>query len=76
MDKFLMRSSNRGGMELRQILIQRGLIAPEKLSSVIARKSDNSQLGDFLLREGLIKDDDLQIALREQHWRSQGLWSF
>jgi hypothetical protein len=63
-------------MKLGQILIQRGLISPDKLSNVIARKSGNSRLGELLLQDELITFDDLQVALREQHWRNQGLWSF
>ena len=64
---------------LGAVLVNRGLISPEALDAALAvRDDEDALLGEILLRQGAVSEDDLSSALQEQHgveyrtvdWRS------
>ena len=62
-------------MKLGQILIRKRLISPSQLEQTLTLQSEYSQkLGQLLVGQGLIREEDLQRAIREQTWRQNGFW--
>ena len=64
---------------LGAVLVNRGLLSPEALDAALAvRDDEDALLGEILLRQGAVSEDDLSSALQEQHgveyravdWRS------
>ena len=53
---------------LGAVLVERGILSQGALESVLAlRRDEDALLGEILLRQGLVTDEDLSDALREQH---------
>ena len=53
---------------LGTLLVKRGLLTQEALEEALAvRRDEDALLGEILLRQGLVNEDDLSAALQEQH---------
>lgn len=62
-------------MKLGQILVKKHLITSNVLAEVVQTQRQWSRpLGEILIGQGLIDEEQLMIALQEQHWRKQGFW--
>lgn len=62
-------------MKIGEILIRRQLISQAQLDQAIdIQASCRQKLGELLLFQGWIQQDDLEVALREQYWRQNGYW--
>ncbi len=62
-------------MKIGEILIRRQLISEDQLNQVIdIQSSCDQKIGELLLFQGWIREDDLESALREQYWRENGYW--
>ncbi|WP_293164750.1 hypothetical protein [Okeania sp. SIO2C9] len=62
-------------MKIGEILIRRQLISQAQLNQVIdIQTSCHQKIGELLLFQGWIREDDLEAALREQYWRENGYW--
>ncbi|MEM1168210.1 MAG: hypothetical protein AAGJ08_03755 [Cyanobacteria bacterium P01_H01_bin.35] len=62
-------------MKIGEILIRRQLISQAQLDQAIdIQASCRHQLGELLMFQGWIEQDDLEMALREQYWRNNGYW--
>jgi type IV pilus assembly protein PilB len=54
--------------QLGTLLVNRGLLTPQALEAALAvRRDENALLGEILLRQGAITEEDLSAALQEQH---------
>ncbi|WP_293086590.1 hypothetical protein [Okeania sp. SIO3B5] len=62
-------------MKIGEILIRRQLISEAQLNQAIDIQASCCQkIGELLLFQGWIREDDLESALREQYWRDNGYW--
>ena len=62
-------------MLLGEILVQRKLLNCQQLEkAIIEQKTHQQQLGETLIKLGLISDNELKGALKEQYWRRNGYW--
>ncbi|OZH52010.1 hypothetical protein AFK68_27155 [Hydrocoleum sp. CS-953] len=62
-------------MKIGEILIRRDLISQAQLDQAIdVQASCRQKLGELLMFQGWIQQDDLEMALREQYWRQNGYW--
>ncbi|NEQ38901.1 MAG: hypothetical protein F6K40_22555 [Okeania sp. SIO3I5] len=62
-------------MKIGEILIRRQLISQTQLDQAIEiQTSCREKLGELLIFQGWIQQNDLEIALREQYWRQNGYW--
>ncbi|NEP82411.1 MAG: hypothetical protein F6K39_32230 [Okeania sp. SIO3B3] len=62
-------------MKIGEILIRRQLISEAQLNQAIdIQASCCEKIGELLLFQGWIGEDDLEAALREQYWRDNGYW--
>ena len=62
-------------MKIGEILIRRELISQVQLNQAIdIQTSLHLKLGEFLMFQGLIKQQHLEEALKEQYWRQNGYW--
>ena len=53
---------------LGAVLVKRGILTPEGLDAALAvRDDEDALLGEILLRQGAVTEDDLSSALQEQH---------
>ncbi len=60
---------------LGQILMQKKLISSSQLEAAIALQASSSKkLGELLIMQGLLQENQLQQALKEQYWRRNGFW--
>lgn len=64
-----------GGVKIGEILVRRGLITQNQLDRMLQIQRQNAKLlGELLLEQYWICQDDLHHALQEQQWREEGLW--
>ncbi len=62
-------------MKIGEILLKRKLISQLQLDQAIdIQASYRQKLGELLLFQGWIQQDDLEAALTEQYWRQNGYW--
>ncbi len=62
-------------MKIGEILIRRQLISQAQLDQAIdIQASCHQKLGELLMFQGWIQQDDLEMALTEQYWRQNGYW--
>jgi hypothetical protein len=62
-------------MKLGEILLKKKLISSTQLEQALNLQCLYSdKLGKLLIDKGWLQPHDLDQALREQHWREQGLW--
>ncbi|MGB3513103.1 MAG: hypothetical protein WBA93_28590 [Microcoleaceae cyanobacterium] len=62
-------------IKIGEILIQRQLISQVQLKEVIEiQTSSRRKLGELLMFQGWIQQNDLEAALKEQYWRQNGYW--
>ncbi len=62
-------------MKIGEILIRRQLISQAQLEQAIdIQSSSHQKLGELLMFQGSLQQDDLEMALREQYWRQNGYW--
>lgn len=62
-------------MKIGEILIRRKLISPAKLNQAIEiQASCRQKLGELLMFQGWIQQEQLEAALKEQYWRENGYW--
>lgn len=60
---------------LGQILMRKKLISLSQLEKAISLQSFTpKKLGELLIMQGLIQENELQQALKEQYWRRNGFW--
>ena len=51
------------------------IMPSEQLEETIQlQTSQKSRLGDLLLKKGVIVNNQLEMALKEQYWRTNGFW--
>ncbi len=56
------------GKKMGELLVERGLVAPEDIESAVQKQSSTGKkIGDILLQQNLISDIDLASVLAEQH---------
>ncbi|MGB3191471.1 MAG: hypothetical protein WBB43_18845 [Limnoraphis sp.] len=62
-------------VKLGQILVRKKLISFSQLEQILTFQSSSSQkLGELLVTQRLIGEEDLQLAMKEQYWRHNGFW--
>ena len=61
-------------MKIGEILIRRQLISQAQLNQAIDIQASYYKLGELLMFQGWIQQDDLKMALKEQYWRQNGYW--
>jgi mannitol/fructose-specific phosphotransferase system IIA component (Ntr-type) len=62
-------------MKLGEILLNKNLLTPEQLDSLLQQQQQaQKKLGELLLEAGLIAPETLKMALKEQYWRRNGFW--
>ena len=62
-------------MKLGEILVRKRLLSQSQLDCfIIIQSSTRQKLGELLVEHGVIDPPDLEQALKEQNWRSHGLW--
>jgi mannitol/fructose-specific phosphotransferase system IIA component (Ntr-type) len=62
-------------MRLGEILLNKKLLTPEQLESLLQQQQRaKKKLGELLLEAGLITPEALEMALKEQYWRRNGFW--
>jgi len=62
-------------MKIGEILLRKQLISQAQLDQAIEiQASCRQKLGELLIFQGWIQQDDLEVALREQYWRQNGYW--
>ncbi|MGK7923630.1 MAG: hypothetical protein AB4080_26895 [Trichodesmium sp.] len=62
-------------MKIGEILLRRQLISQNQLDQAIdIQASCYHKLGELLMLQGWIQENDLEAALREQNWRQNGYW--
>lgn len=62
-------------MKIGEILIRRKLISQAQLDQAIEIQTSCCQkLGELLMFQGSIHQNDLEEALKEQYWRQHGYW--
>ena len=62
-------------IKLGWILINKNLISETQLNAVLdSQLLDYRQIGKLLTEQQLISEEQLQQALKEQHWRRKGYW--
>ena len=62
-------------VKLGWILLNKKLIAPAQLESVLIKQIQNHQkLGELLVEAELISEQQLAQLLQEQYWRRNGYW--
>lgn len=62
-------------MLLGQILLKKQWISPNQLERTINRQGKGDcRLGEILIQQGIIGQEQLEQALKEQYWRRNGYW--
>lgn len=62
-------------MKIGEILLRRKLISQAQLDQAMdIQASCRQKLGELLIFQGWIQEDDLETALSEQYWRQNGFW--
>lgn len=62
-------------MKLGQILVRKQLISLSQLEQILTFQSSSPQkLGELLVTQRLIGEEDLRQAIKEQYWRDNGFW--
>ncbi|MEB3283386.1 MAG: hypothetical protein VKK42_31140 [Lyngbya sp.] len=62
-------------VKLGQILIRKKLISFSQLEQTLTLQSSSShKLGELMVMQGLIVEEDFQLAMKEQYWRHNGFW--
>lgn len=62
-------------MLLGQILLKKKWISFNQLEvTVNQQEKTNHRLGELLLQQGFIAQEQLEQALKEQYWRRNGYW--
>lgn len=62
-------------MQLGQILVKKKWISLNQLERTINLQSlEQRKLGELLIKQGYIVNEQLDLALQEQYWRKNGFW--
>ncbi|GFE68738.1 hypothetical protein [Chroococcus sp. FPU101] len=62
-------------MLLGQILLKKRWVSLNQLETTVNQQKDsNHKLGELLLQQGFIAQEQLEQALKEQYWRRNGYW--
>jgi hypothetical protein len=62
-------------VKLGQILVRKQLISLSQLEQILTFQSSSPQkLGELLVTQRLIGEEDLRQAIKEQYWRDNGFW--
>ena len=62
-------------MKLGEILLNKKLLTPEQLDSLLPQQPETGKkLGELLREQQWISSEDLERALQEQYWRRNGYW--
>lgn len=62
-------------MQLGQILMDKKWISSNELEDTIyLQRQESKRLGELLIQQGYIVDEQLDQALKEQYWRKNGFW--
>jgi hypothetical protein len=55
--------------------MRKKLISFSQLEQTLTLQSSSSQkLGQLMVMQGLIAEEELQLAMKEQYWRHNGFW--
>jgi hypothetical protein len=62
-------------MKLGEILLNKKLLTPEQLHSLLPQQPETGKkLGELLREQQWVSSEDLEKALPEQYWRRNGYW--
>lgn len=62
-------------MLLGQILLKKKWISFNQLETTVnQQEKSEGRLGELLLQQGFIAQEQLEQALKEQYWRRNGYW--
>jgi hypothetical protein len=62
-------------LRIGELLVYKKVLHPTELEKLLAiQTSCGKKLGEIVVESQLLCESDLELILKEQHWRNNGFW--